>query len=151
MANYPLRAVARTVVLDTTGAILLVRYEDSRPGGLVSYWVPPGGALEQDETHRAAAARELREETGLGCKIGRELFERTLDVDFGAGPVHQVEKYFLVRVGAVAPRVANSSSEAIREHRWWPLVELERTQEVVYPEGIAAVLRNIVGEGRLRT
>jgi len=40
-------------------------------------------------------------------------------------------------------RTANSSPEAICEHRWWSLAELETTPDVVFPEGLAAALASI--------
>jgi 8-oxo-dGTP diphosphatase len=47
--------------------VLLVhrpRYDD---------WTLPKGKLEPGETHEQAAAREVEEETGLRCELGREL------------------------------------------------------------------------------
>ena len=38
-------------------------------------WTFPKGKLEPDETHRAAALREVEEETGLRCDLGEELPE----------------------------------------------------------------------------
>ena len=124
--------------------MLLVRYTDGRAGRPLFYWVPPGGALEQDETHRAAAIRELREETGLDADIGQELWQRAFDADFGNGEVRQVERYFLVRIEAVAPFVANSSPEAIQELRWWSRAELVATDDVIFPEGFSAALDRIL-------
>jgi 8-oxo-dGTP diphosphatase len=47
--------------------VLLVhrpRYDD---------WTLPKGKLERGETHEQAAVREVEEETGLRCELGREL------------------------------------------------------------------------------
>jgi hypothetical protein len=84
------------------------------------------------------------EETGLAAEIGPELWERDFDLDLMQGSVHQVERYFLVRLAAVAPPVSNSSAEPIREHRWWSLADLEVTREVIYPEGFASSLATLL-------
>jgi 8-oxo-dGTP pyrophosphatase MutT (NUDIX family) len=138
------RHVARVVVLDSRGAILLVRYEDAG----ASYWVPPGGALEPGEDHAAAAARELREETGLATRIGPALCERRVRLRIRDAPVDQVERYFLARVPSAAPPVVDTSGEHILEHRWWPHEELRATAETIYPAGLAGLLAPVLAGAR---
>jgi hypothetical protein len=60
--------------------------------------------------------------------------------------VDQEEQYFLVRVAEATPRLHDSSSEAISEHRWWSLGELRSTSEVIYPEGLASELELLLKE-----
>lgn len=148
LTHLPLRRVARVVVLDGAQSVLLVRYLGDRPNR-PGFWVVPGGALEAGETHRAAAARELREETGLNAEIGSELWRRDLELELPQGMVNQQERYFLVNLAAFAPAVRNTSSEPIQEHRWWTLSDLRATTEVVYPEGLADAISEIV-EGRAK-
>ncbi len=66
MSREPVKA-AGGVVVDVEGRVLLVhrpRYDD---------WTLPKGKLDPGETFEAAALREVREETGLACALGREL------------------------------------------------------------------------------
>ena len=65
LTAQPRRYVARVVVLDGEGSVLLVRYEDPVPAGAsvaapISYWVTPGGALKPGESPGAAAAAGTR-------------------------------------------------------------------------------------------
>lgn len=136
----PIREVARVIVLDAAGAVLLVRYDE----GDSSWWVPPGGALEAGESHRDAAAREMAEETCLLTEIGHELWERRFDLVMSQETVDQIERYFLVRVNTESPYVRNSSSEAIVEHKWWGLDELKRSKEMIYPENLVEELERLV-------
>ena len=66
MSGGPIEA-AGGVVRGEDGRVLLVhrpRYDD---------WTLPKGKLDPGETFEQAALREVREETGLECTLGREL------------------------------------------------------------------------------
>jgi 8-oxo-dGTP diphosphatase len=60
-------ACAGAVVRDDRGRLLLVRRGRPPSAGL---WSVPGGRVEPGETPAQAAAREVREETGLDVRVG---------------------------------------------------------------------------------
>jgi 8-oxo-dGTP pyrophosphatase MutT (NUDIX family) len=90
--------------------ILLVhrpRYDD---------WTVPKGKLEPGETHAAAAAREVEEETGLRCQLGAELAS-TSYTDRKGRP-KQVRYWAMTPAGGTfAP------TEEVDEMRWLTLDE----------------------------
>lgn len=136
----PIRRVARVIMVDAAGAVLLCRYAEIGARGAVSYWVPPGGALESGEDYRAAAAREVREETGLAVEPGAELCERRFEFRLQGRLVDQIERYFVVRLPSAKPAVNNMSTEDIQELRWWSRDELRARGEKIYPDGLLECL-----------
>jgi 8-oxo-dGTP diphosphatase len=72
---------AGAVVHDADGRVLLIRRAHAPSEGL---WSLPGGRIEAGETPPEAAAREVREETGLRVDVGPLL----ATVEFGDYLVH---------------------------------------------------------------
>ena len=60
---------ASAIVPDEAGRILFVLQDPS-----IGFWCPPGGGVELGELSREAAAREVREETGLVVECRRLLW-----------------------------------------------------------------------------
>ncbi len=71
-----------SICLFRAETVLLVK-RGRAPG--VGRWAPVGGHVEAEETAEAAALRELREETGLDCRLAGICGEREIHHPDGSG------------------------------------------------------------------
>lgn len=153
------RQGARVLLLDERDRLLMARGHDAdRPER--SWWFTVGGGIDDGETPREAAARELFEETGIRLEpsdLVGPVLQRAAVFDFWAMPVRQDEVFFLARVGDVPALVVDGWTDVERdfmdELRWWDLDALEAQELEMFPARLVEVVRGLVGgwDGVLRT
>lgn len=113
------RAAASSAIFRDGHVLLVQRGKGPRRG----IWSLPGGHIEPGETARAAAERELGEETGVTAEIGGLLDVH--DVIFrdpaGAVTTHYVLCVYWGRWTAGEPRAGSDSADA----RFVPIAEVD--------------------------
>ena len=143
------RLTARVLLFDPGDRILLMKGRlPGNPSG-PAFWFTIGGEREAGESVEAAAAREIVEETGLtDAELGPVVWTSEALIAFGeAGEtIHFKESFVVARTmgGALSRDGWNSGErELIDDLRWWTLEELVRSEETVYPVGLAELLDDV--------
>jgi ADP-ribose pyrophosphatase YjhB (NUDIX family) len=150
-AELPIRESARLIVLDAENNLLLMQIKLDKPADpnapiLTPYWVTVGGGVNEGETLREAAIRELKEETGLDCPIQNKIWHGRWRQ--GNKRIND-ETYFLVRHPEVGGIVDQSGLEEDEKHvisnmKWWDLDELSTSSEVIIPKDMIELVREII-------
>ena len=141
------RSAARVLVLDGAGAVLLVRGHDADEPDR-HWWFSVGGGIDSGESPREAAARELREETGMvvdPAVLEGPVLRRSAIFDFAREHCRQHEEFFVLRV---AERPALSSEgwteleeSFVDEVRWLTPDEIEASTDEVFPAALPRIVR----------
>jgi 8-oxo-dGTP pyrophosphatase MutT (NUDIX family) len=145
----PLRTSSRVVVVDDSGCVLLVRILDAR-STKPPLWITPGGSVEEGESLREAAARELGEETGLWIhpkRLGRPLAVSSGEWIYRDAPLFSEDWFFGLRVPRYSPQIDGYTDLEREVHgtwHWWRPDELVAPSEIVIPRGLQDVIALIV-------
>jgi 8-oxo-dGTP pyrophosphatase MutT (NUDIX family) len=144
------RHAARILLMNKEDRLLLFRF-GSRTRDFT--WITPGGGVDEGEALNAAAARELREETGLVVapeELGTVVAATGGYADLGWIKGILREDYFFHRVDSLDIDISGFTDyerKAIGEHRWWSIPDLEATDETVVPWGLVPLLTSIARDG----
>lgn len=145
------RTSARIVLLDDTGAVLLLRGSDPALAGehAPRWWFTVGGEVQQGERLAEAAARELAEETGLHvapADMVGPVWRRDQVFEFNGSLIDSEEFYFVYRTNRFEPsRTGRTELERsyINGHRWCDaadITDLVAAGETVYPTQLSGLL-----------
>lgn len=146
-----IRKSARAIVQDQAGRVLLLRFsfpwmKDNVDEQRNSFWVTPGGGLNNGETFEAALRRELVEELGIQVSENlRCIWVRDVTFTDDEGPFVSHERYFHLQL-AVDPcveRMSDIEKQTYEGFRWWSVGEMMADRDSLRPIELPELVRDL--------
>jgi 8-oxo-dGTP pyrophosphatase MutT (NUDIX family) len=136
------------MLFDEAGDVLLIRFVVPRVDGEFVFWALPGGEIEAGETEAEAAVREVREELGLELAVTGPVYCDRNEFLHQGEMQDNTDFLFRARCRREEPRLIGVTAdelEIMKETRWWSEAEIAESRERIFPENLAARMREQSG------
>lgn len=141
------RDVVRALVVSPDSRVLLVKIILADR----TFWITPGGGVNDSEDAHSALLRELNEEIGRDSwQIGPVVWTRSHSFEFEGEYLTQHERFHWVPSEYFVPpdeMPDAHENQYFGGFRWWSLGELRRSNEVFAPRNIATHFHQIIEAG----
>ena len=142
------RETARVLLYTPENKILLLKTHFDPEVGLPPRWLTPGGGIDEGETPKLAAVRELYEETGLvldQSDLGEPVLETEGRWDWADGLSYHTYKDTIFEYQTDAFELDTSGFTAdeyrdVLEYKWWSVEELLASDESVGPHELRSFI-----------
>jgi 8-oxo-dGTP pyrophosphatase MutT (NUDIX family) len=148
------RQTARVLPVDPAGRVLLLHgWDPHRPGE--PFWFTIGGGAEPGESMRQAAARELREESGILLDpedLGEPIAQSTIEFSWAGHQIIQGQVFYAVLVSSAEVSLDGLDSwerATTDSYAWLSAEDLEAGEPVAHPD-LPALVRSAVAAVRAR-
>jgi 8-oxo-dGTP pyrophosphatase MutT (NUDIX family) len=143
------RPTARILLADPGGRVLL--FSATEADG-ERWWFTPGGGVHRGETVRAAAVRELFEETGVArteAELGPVVATSVSLWDPGPGRRRFLGAHTFFFIQVPSRDLDDAGQEELERsiitgHHWWSAAELGAATERILPPGLAGLVARLV-------
>ena len=141
------RNAVRAILISTNNKVLLMKILS--PDTNKSFWITPGGGLENNEKIAFALRRELKEELGLThFNLGSLVWLRQHTFTWEGKRICQNEEYYIVHTKEFKPIISDKiEAKFLQEFRWWTLKDIEKSEENFTPKTIVSIVNNYLEFG----
>ena len=144
------RPTARILLINPQNQILLYKTHFDPEVELPPRWLTPGGGIDEGETEKQAAIRELFEETGM--KLAESDLTEPILVTSGTwlwgDGIHShtyTDTIYKYQVETFTPDTSHFTMDELRdvlEIKWWNVAELLASNEALAPHELSQWLRD---------
>lgn len=141
------RKAVRAILISPNNKVLMMKILS--PYTNKSFWITPGGGLENKESIDNAIKRELKEELGLtNFELGSLVWLREHTFTWEEKRICQNEEYYIVHTEEFKPIIADKiEAKFLQEFRWWSLKDIEKSEENFTPKTIVNIVNSYLEFG----